>query len=727
MSEYKHTICRACHAGCGVIVEVEDGQPVSTRGNPDDPLFKGYCCSKGQNYHVTRNNPNRLLKSRKRLEDGSYVDIPVEQAMDEIAERLDSIRAAHGGNALALYSGTMASATTLAGGSMSSAWLLGSGSRMGFNSNTIDQPGKMVANALHGKWMAPEHNFSQAKVIMLIGLNPLVSMSGGIPHTNPGRSLTDAINNGLEVIVVDPRRTETARRASLYLQVKPGQDPLLLAAMIHTIIDEKLFDSAFIADNVDGLDALTQTVAPYTPVSVAERVGVSADEIMAAARMFANGKTGVVTAGTGPNMSGNSTLLEYLVISLNTLCGRWQREGEQVVEPPCLSIPVPIKAQAMPPYPDYAYGFGKQFRVRNLTNTAAGLPTAALADEILLPGEEQIKALISFGGNPVAAWPDQLKTIEAMKALDLLVQIDINNSATAKMADYVIAVKHPLEMVGTSLAQEYLTGYAPGYGTVAPYAHYTPAIVDTPEDSDLIEDWEFFYGLGQRMGLNLKIKPISFSGVVKVQGYDVDMQNKPDADLLIEKLTEGSRIALEDVRAKTGGALFPDPAVFVQAKDPDWQGRLDIGNAQMMDDLAALTDPVSEAINRTYPLRLISRRQPNVYNSTGIDIPEQLRGKTHNCAFMAEADLTAMGLAPGDQVTIESERASITAIVDCDNNVRSGLVSMTHCWGDAPQFDTQVQTIGSNTGRLSSVDEYYEVYTGLPRMSNIPVKVTALH
>ncbi len=724
MTDTHHTICRACHAGCGVLVELDNGEPVAVKGDPDDPLFKGFCCIKGQNFHKTRSSPKRLLHSQKRQADGSYRTIPVAQAMDEIADKITALIGKQGPRTLATYSGTMAANASAANGAMSSAWLKATGSRMGFNSNTIDQPGKMVAAALHGHWMAPSNNFAEADVLLLVGANPLVSMSGGVPHSNPGRTLTDALNAGLTLIVIDPRRSETARRARLHLQSKPGEDIPLLAAIVHTIINEQLFDNAFVAEEVDGLATLSDAVAPFSPHKVAERVGLDAADIETAARLFAGSSKGVVTAGTGPNMSGNTTLLEYLVLSLNTLCGRWQRAGERVHEPATLGQPTLAKAQAIAPYPDYAYDFGERIRVRNLSNTAAGLPTAALADEILKPGEGQVKALISHGGNPVAAWPDQLKTIDAMRALELLVQIDVTMSATAKMADYVIAVKHPLETPGTSLAQEYLSGYAVGFGATAAYAHYTPAIVSPPAGSDLIEDWEFFYGLAQRMNLQLTFKPISFNGTVRVPGHKLDMHKPPSSDELLDMLTEGSRIPLAQVRQARGGRLYPDPAVYVLPKDPDCTARLDIGNAQMMQDLADQLEQTPRQNNLA--MRMVCRRQINVLNSTGMDIPSQSHGKTYNPAYMHSKDIDALGLHTGQTVVIRSARASIRGIVAKDDNLRRGLVSMTHCWGGRPEEDEDYVNIGANTGRLSSVDSDYEKYTGMPRMSNIPVQVLPL-
>lgn len=730
MSEQRHTLCRSCHAGCGVLVEIDGGRPISVKGDPDNPLYRGFCCVKGRSMPQQWSSPTRLLHSQKRRPDGSHEPIPVEQAMDEIALRLREILETRGPRAVATYSGTMATNAGAANGAVTSAFLKAIGSRMGFNSNTIDQPGKMVAAALFGSWMAPPTPFEQAKVVMLVGCNPLVAMSGGIPHTNPGRTLTDALARGLQLIVIDPRRSETARRATLHLQSRPGEDVALLAGLIRIILSEGLQDSEFLAENTVGLETLRETVEPFTPTAVAARCDVPEEDLVRAARLFACSGPGVVTAGTGPNMSAHTTLLEYLLRCLNTICGRWQRAGERVVEPPCLGQSAPMKAQASPPMADYAYGFGERMRVRGLANTAAGMPTAALADEILMPGEGQVRALISHGGNPVAAWPDQLKTIEAMKALELLVQIDTTLSATAKLADYVIAVKHPLEMPGITLTQEYLSSYAVGFGTTAPYAQYTPALVDPPAGSDVIDDWSFFYGLAQRLGVQLTIKPVSFSGTVRVAGQPMDMDEQPTTDELFDMVTKGSRISLDEVRKHPEGRLYPESPVTIAAKDEGWTGRLDLGNGRMMADLAEIAaegrerDRAGALEGERWPFRLISRRQMNVLNSVGRDIPAQTRGQTTNPAWIHPDDAAELGLGAGELVEIRSQRAAIRAVVGLDPSLRRGLVSMTHSWGDVPECDDRVREIGANTGRLSAVDSDYERYTGLPRMSNIPVSLS---
>jgi anaerobic selenocysteine-containing dehydrogenase len=529
----------------------------------------------------------------------------------------------------------------------------------------------------------------------------------------------------MQLIVIDPRRTETARRAMLHLQPRPGEDAAIVAGMLRVILEEGLHDAAFCAEHVAGIDALRAAVDPFTPEVVAARAGIPAEQIVLAARIFAGAGRGVATAGTGPNMSGNGTLFEYLVLSLNTVCGRWLREGERVANPGTVVPTFPAAAQAMPPWP--AWGFGEKLRVRGFTNTAAGMPTTALADEILLEGDGQVRALINLGGNPVAAWPDQKKTIAAMKKLDLLVQIDIKMSATAKLAHYVIAPKHSLEMAGITLNQDYLALYGVGFGYPEAYGQYTPAITEPPEGSDLMEEWEFFYELAKRMELPLAIRQMGLVGPAKGEPVPLDMAHKPTSEDIFRILMRDARISFDELQRHPHGAVFPDPPVFVAPRQPDWEGRLELGSSEMLEALAELAERPRAALDPPgYPLRLVSRRMMNAYNSSARDLPALRTKGAHNPAFLHPDELARLGLAPGDVVEIASEHAAILGVVEADPTLRPGLVSMSHAFGDAPgggDATEVVRSVGSNTGALTSVERDYDRFSGLPRMSDIPVRV----
>ncbi|MEZ4290054.1 MAG: molybdopterin-dependent oxidoreductase [Myxococcota bacterium] len=202
-----------------------------------------------------------------------------------------------------------------------------------------------------------------------------------------------------------------------------------------------------------------------------------------------------------------------------------------------------------------------------------------MADEILLPGAEQVKALFSLGGNPMAAWPDQDKTLAAMRALDLNVTLDIKMSATAKLADYVIAPKLSLEVPGMTLPTESLTPYAMGYPV--PYAQYSPAIVDPPEGSDLIEEWEFFYRLASAWTCRSRSRRpgpgVPMQEVRRLTELG-NMRSKPTTDALFEALTKGSRIPLAG-EARYRGRIFEDPTARVRLPRPQCTAKLEVADS----------------------------------------------------------------------------------------------------------------------------------------------------
>jgi len=731
--ETRPSICRFCHANCGILVDLEDGRPVRVTGDRENPAYFGFTCAKGRSLPAQHSHEDRLLHSQKREANGLYVSISSETAMDEIAEKIRAIVAEHGPRSVALYPGTYSGphpASIPAG----VGFMLGLGSKMVFTSAAIDQPGKHVANAIHGRWLGGSDVFDESDVWMLVGNNPLISMSGGIPPSNPSKRLRDAKKRGLKLIVIDPRQCEVARFADVYLQPKAGEDPTILAAMLHVILREERYDAAFCEAHVEGFGELAERVADYTPEYAAERAGVDAADIELAAHTFAGQAApdgqrvrGCGVAGTGPNMSPHGNLTEYLLLALNTVCGRWRREGERVANPGAL-LPLALpKAQALPPRA--GWGKGESLRSRDLVNSAAGLPTGALSDEILYEGEGRIRVLICVGSNPVAAWPDQLKTIRAMENLDLLITLDMKMSSTSTFADYVIAPKLSLEVPGLSISSEAIEQTYVAHGYPEPYAQYTPAIADPPPGSDVIEEWEFFYGLCQRMGFQMNCYPIRAETGVMRERRDVvefDMTTKPTTDWLLEGLMSGSRIPLSEVRKYPHGKIFDDLEIHVGPGDPNSADRLSVGNADMMQELAEIRGESIED-DAAFPFKLISRRLPNVYNSSGRDIAKLNGRRPYNPAFMNPADLEALGLSKGDVVEISSSRATILGIAEPAAEVRPGVISMAHCYGDAPrnrsERDEAVREIGSSTSRLIDNEDVFDPHTGIPRMSGIPVGV----
>ncbi|WP_373487127.1 molybdopterin-dependent oxidoreductase, partial [Blastomonas sp.] len=266
----KRSFCRFCHANCAMLVEIEDDKVVRVTGDAEDPVFGGYTCIKGRQLPEAHNHPERLRASLKKV-DGSFQPVAIEAALDEIAAKLGALIDAHGPDSVAVYAGTYAFQNS-AGVAAAMAFASGLGSRHFYTSVTLDQPAKVYTSFQYGQWAGGGHVFGDADVALFIGNNPIVSHygpPGGLPPFSPSRRLRDALDRGLKMIVADPRKSDVAALAHIHLAVKPGEDPALLAGMIHVILEERLYDESFVQSYVDGLAELKRAVAGFPPAAAA--------------------------------------------------------------------------------------------------------------------------------------------------------------------------------------------------------------------------------------------------------------------------------------------------------------------------------------------------------------------------------------------------------------------------------------------------------------------------
>jgi anaerobic selenocysteine-containing dehydrogenase len=475
------TFCRICTGHCGLLLSIDEaGKPVSVSGDPDDPHSLGYICSKGVTSVQAHTDASRLLHPLKRNPDGSFTPIPLDDALNEIAAKIAKIADQHGPDAIAGYRGTGGFFTT-AGLGMLPAFLDAFGSHKLYTTLTIDQSAKVVTAYRIGIWPPGKQSFQTADVALMIGGNPLVSMAQ-LDTRNPAKRMAAAKARGLKLIVIDPRQTETARLADLFVQPLPGHDAAILASLIRIVLAEGWHDADFCARYVGDLDRLRAAVDPFTAEPVAARAGVSAEQLYKVAELFARtGRRGIAVTGTGVDMGPHSNLAEHLVEGLNVICGRMVREGERIENPGLVMNSGPKPAQVVSiPRP---WESGPHSRVGDYGLIGGEMVTGMLAEDILRPGPGQVRAMINHGGNPAVAVPDQRKMLSALQTLELLVSIEPVMSATARLSHYILAPKLQFERPDLPI---YLfeAGIFP-----RPYTRYTPALVDPPEGSDLCDEW----------------------------------------------------------------------------------------------------------------------------------------------------------------------------------------------------------------------------------------------
>ena len=699
------TFCRFCHASCPIEVDLQGGQAVAIRGVPEDPIFAGYTCIKGRQIPEQMTHPQRLLKSLRRRPDGTFEGLSSSEAMDEIATQLRRIIDTYGPRSVASYTGTGGYQNSLAVPA-ARAFHQGFDSPSFYTSVTIDQPAKSTAPFRVGIWEAGYQDFSNADVLLAIGYNPMVSSFspvGGLQGTNPYVVLREAKNRGMKLIVIDPRRTEFATQADIHLAPKPGEDPTLMAGILKVVIDEGLFDHEFCDLWVSDLAQLADAVSTFTLDYVSKRCDVPADDIVAAARMFATAQRGTSGTGTGPSMAPHSSLTEHLSIALNTICGRVNREGDSLESGYFLYPETPRRAQV---HAARTPATGAPSRMRNLRGIRGEMLTTTLAEEILTPGDGQVRALIVSGGNPVVAWPDQELTVAAMKDLELLVVIDHRMSSTAEFADYVIAPTLSLERADIPhLMDRWFR---------APYTNYTDAI--TERAGDVLNEWEVFWELSKRLGYPLPLA-----------GGDTPMDERPSDDAMIDLAYAGSRMPMDEVRANRR-VVHPDKAMIVSAADPTCTAKFTVAPDDIVAELGEVHVEGDSAVAlgvdpSLYPFRLVSRRLKHVLNSYGSSLSVLGAKGTSNSAYMNPQDMLDHQLVEGDLIEIFSPRASVHGLVEAAPDVRRGVISMAHSWGGSSLTDEKVRDIGSPTSRLVSVDKGYDRINGMVVQSAIPVRI----
>jgi len=700
------SFCRICSGLCGVQLTIDDNERITDiRGDKRHPMSSGYVCIKGRVADV-ENSGTRILHPLKKQPDGSFVRIGREEALDEIAGQVKAIIDRHGPDAMACYRGTPNYFHTSAY-HMLPAWMNAIGSTSFFSSLTIDQSAKIVTAERLGFWAAGRPHFQDADLWMFIGSNMLVSLGlvlGYFP-TNPAKHIKDAKARGARFIVIDPRRTEIARHADLHIQPRPGEDPTIAAGLLNIILANGWEDKAFCANHVNGLEELRRAVASFTPAYVARRAGVPEAQLHQAAEMFAvSSRNGVAKTGTGPDMAARSNLSEHLYECLNVICGRFLRAGDPVWNVLPLGPQVLPRAEVIAPRRSWEKGL--KSRVRNNGRILGEMLSGAMADEILTPGEGQIRGMIVAAGNPVAALPDLEKTVNAFKSLDLLVAIDPYMTATSRLAHYILPTTTQYEHaeITNALAMPYSR----------PFAQYTPAIVAPPEGSELFEDWQPFWGISKRLR-----RQLVYGGV------PLDMENAPTTDALMDIVSRHAQVPVEALKASPWGQTYEFPHRVQQGQPEarfelapvDVKAEIDEVAHEPFDEIVTIAD------SRVFTHRLTSRRMRNVMNSAYQELPTIRKRTPCNPAYLHPNDLKDFGFSEGDEVNIISEHGAIIAIVAADDSVRPGVVSMTHCWGGLAEEDSSKYTGGISTNLLVSSATHIEPINNMPRYSAIPVNL----
>jgi anaerobic selenocysteine-containing dehydrogenase len=679
-------------------IDVEDGRMTGVRPDGSVSPYGAYLCPKGlASIDFHNGAENRLFESLKLGADGAFVPIASSQAISEIGDRLVALVAEHGPRCVAVYHGTGAYRSVL-GGLMERAWVSALGTPNFFSTMTIDQSAKWVTMARMGVMASGRHAMADADLVVLAGGNPLVTHQGApfavAESGAPARAFAALKERGGKVVIVDPRRSETARFADLLIQPLPGYDAEIFAAIAHVLLRDGTFKQDFVRQHCAQLDALRSAVAPFTP---------------ALARWLGEAQRPLVGSGTGPSMSDNSNLADHMIETVNVLAGGYRRAGDPVRNPGTLK-PKVVREMALPPSRSFEHE--PKCLSEDTGQLLGEFPAALIPGEITADHPDRIRALIVFGGDPLMAMGDPAAAKPAFEQLDLLVSLDCRLNETGKISDYVIASSQPFERHEITVPGDSLFP--------APFVQYTRPVVAKPPQ--VVHDWEFFWGVAARMGLPLTFKFWTYG--LKYEdvplGLPLSAEAPPDPEELCRFLCAESRVPFEDLLANPGGIRPEIEPQFVEAGPGDWTGRLELCPGDVVAELAALAEqgPASD-----FPLRLICRRVLHALNGAYRESRESRRRHPVNYAYLNPRDLAEAGIAEGDKVTIASAYGAVSTVAKAEERLRRGVVSMTHMFGPLVGSGDVERDGGANLGQLTSLSENLQPINFMPRFSAVPVRI----
>ena len=736
-----HRICPLCEACCGLEIKVQQGRITSIRGDTQDVFSAGYICPKGVALKDLHEDPDRL-RTPLIKRNGVHVPASWDEAFAEIERRLPPVIALHGRNATAVVVGNPAAHKIgLVGyfGKLARAL----GSKNVFSASTLDQMPKQLASGLmFGHWLSVAlPDIVRTDLLLVIGANPLAS--NGSMWTVPdfkGKARAMQARGG-RLIVIDPRRTETAAMADAHHFIRPGADVFLLAALVHTLFAEQLVRLGAVADWVTGVAEVGQAVAPFTPETVAPRCGISADTIRDLARTLAATPKAAVYARIGTCTQEYGTLASWLVDVINVLTGHLDTPGGAM-----FAKPAAFGSNTMGrPGSGKGIATGRHHaRVSGAPEVMGELPITCLAEEIETTGPGQVRALITIATNPVLSSPNGPRLARALASLDFMVSMDIYLNETTRYADVILPGPSPLEDMHYDLAFPQLSWRN--------HARYSPPVFERAPGQP--EEWETLTRL---------------AAIARGQGDHQDASALDDAQFADEaqrlygaqaeavlQATEGLRgpqrmldAALRSGPYGEGFGTRPEGLTLAKVMAANPSGGIDLGELQpripeMLRTpsgkvelappslLADMLRAVADLARPAPELVIIGRRDVRSNNSWMHNLPVLAKGPMRCTALVHPSDAARLGLQDGALAEISSQTGqgprSVQAQVEISAEMMPGVVSLPHGWGhDQPGTRLQLaaQRPGANLNALLD-DQWRDPLSGNAVLGGMAITLRAL-
>jgi anaerobic selenocysteine-containing dehydrogenase len=734
--------CPFCEATCGLEVTMRGDEVLSVRGDPDDVFSRGFLCPKSQGLKQLHEDPDRLTKPLVRR-DGELVEASWEEAFAAVAEGLGGVLERGGRDSVAVYIGNPA-AHSLGPVLYGTPLLKALGTKNIYSASTVDQMPKQVsAGLMFGAALTvPVPDLDRTDHLLILGANPLVSNGSLLTAPDMRGRLRGIRERGGKVVVVDPRRSRTAKEASEHHFIRPGTDAHLLLAIANVLIAEGLADPGDAAEHAAGAEELEALAAPFTPEAVAPLTGIDAGEIRRIARELAGAERAAVYARIGTTTQRFGTLASWLVDVLNYLTGNLDREGGAMF--PLAAAAQRNSAGRGPTGKGVKVGRWTS-RVSERPEVFGELPVVGLAEEITTPGDGQVRALITVAGNPLVSTPDAGALEAAVDTLDFMVSVDIYVNETTRHADVILPAPEPLAKAHYDAALYQLA--------VRSVANWSEPVIDPPEGQP--HEWEVLLRLAAiaaGQGPDADIEAWDELVIQTLIGREVALPGSPiegrdpaeiaaaladrrgperivDFMVRVGPFGEGfgadpDGLTLAELEANPHGVDFGPmrPRLPEVLRTPS--GKMELAPPEIVADLPRLQAELGTHVNGD--LVLIGRRQLRSNNSWMHNLPALMKGKDRCTLQVHPDDAERLGLADAGSARVSSASGELVAPVEVTDEIMPGVVSIPHGWGhDAPgvRLGVASEHAGVNSNLLAPVD--VDVPSGNAVLNGIPVEVTA--
>jgi anaerobic selenocysteine-containing dehydrogenase len=722
--ETVYRTCPTCEASCGLKLEVDRAsrEVISVKGDPDDIRSGGYVCAKSQAFVYIHQDPERLRRPVRKTVDG-WEEISWEEALGEVGQKLGEIREQFGKDAIAFYYGNP-NGHNVHTQLYTQLFITMMNTERFFSAGSVDQqPKNLACEILYGNaWMFPVPDLAQADFLVCMGGNPVVSQ-GSILGAPDARGRLQALQQrGGKLVVLDPRRSETAALADQHLFIRPGTDAFLLMAWVHELYARKLVTLGHLDGLVDGVGELKQLAAPWTPEAVEDITGISAAQIRQLVTDFSTADKPVLYSRIGLCTQEFGTLASWLTEVINILTGRLDVPGGAMFGRPATGQNEPLPAQPL------QHGRWHS-RARGFPEYMSMLPASLMAEELECEGQDAVKALITIAGNPVLSVPNGKRIRRAMGELDFVVALDFYINETSSQADIILP----------SITQLEHSNYEFMFSAFAQdnFARYSPRVLEP--DPDGRAQYQLLLEIAARIN-GMEAADLNSMMLDGMLGMIAEQAEDPEA--VVEQLKAGTEhledgerlldimlrvgpygLSLDQVKAHPHGmALGPLKSMLPQALRTSNQ-HIHLLHPLLEKDLERLRTVLDR---KPAELVMIGRRHIRDMNSWLHNITPYVRGKNRCTLLVNPIDAQRIGLEQGEPAEIYTDTGSQVLEVQVSGEMMPGVVSFPHGFGhiypDSKQSIASTRAPGLSANDLID-DSLLDLPSGTSVVNGVPVKV----